>query len=60
MSLLVRAACLTHYSDVARAGGLDPGTMLRSAGLSVDIESEPDRLIPVECVGHLLHESATL
>ena len=60
MSLLVRAACLTRYSEVARAGGLDPGAMLRRAGLGVDIESEPDRWIPVERVGQLLQESAEL
>lgn len=58
MTLLVRAACLTHYSEVARAGGLDPGLMLRRAGLSPDVEREPDHLIAVERVGQLLHESA--
>lgn len=60
MSLLVRAACLTHYSDVARAGGLDPAAMLKGAGLSAQIEETPDLLIPVDRVGHLLHASATL
>ena len=58
MSMLVRAACLTNYSEVAKAGGLDPTMMLASAGLGPNVESEPDLLIPVERVGHLLHESA--
>ena len=58
MSLLVRAACLTNYSEVARAGGLDPARMLLDAGLSPSILSEPDLMIPVERVGQLLHASA--
>lgn len=60
MSLLVRAACLTHYGDVARSAGLDPAAMLREAGLDSDVESTPDRLIPVERVGRLLNASAAL
>jgi AraC-like DNA-binding protein len=60
MPLLVRAACLTNYSEVARAGGLDPGAMLARAGLSPGIESTPDLMIPVDRVGRLLHESALL
>lgn len=60
MSSLVRAACLTNYSEVARAGGLDPAQMLRDAGFSPLVEREPDILIPVERVGQLLQASATL
>lgn len=60
MPLLVRAACLTNYSEVARAGGLDPGVMLARVGLSPAIENTPDLQIPVERVGRLLHESALL
>jgi hypothetical protein len=55
---LVRAASLTNYSEVARAGGLDPSKMLRDAGLSPSVLREPDLLIPVERVGHLLQMSA--
>ena len=55
---LVRAASLTNYSEVARAGGLDPLQMLRDAGLSPGVLSEPDLLIPVERVGQLLQISA--
>jgi AraC-like DNA-binding protein len=58
MSLLVRAACLTNYSEVARAGGLDPVRMLLHAGLSANVEREPDLMIPVERVGQLLQASA--
>lgn len=58
MSTLVRAASLTNYSEVARAGGLDPARMLFDAGLSPSILREPDLLIPVERVGHLLQASA--
>lgn len=58
--LLVRAACLTNYGEVARAGGLDPTRMLFDAGLSPSVEREPDLMIPVERVGQLLEASATL
>ena len=55
---LVRAASLTNYSEVARAGGLDPLKMLRDAGLSLGVLREPDLLIPVDRVGQLLQMSA--
>jgi AraC-like DNA-binding protein len=60
MSLLVRAASLTNYREVARAGGLDPDRMLVDAGLSPSVLSEPDLMIPVERLGRLLQASATL
>ena len=60
MSPLVRAACLTNYSEVARAGGLDPARMLLQAGLSPSVEREPDLMIPVERVGQLLQASAIM
>ncbi|HSV79181.1 MAG TPA: AraC family transcriptional regulator [Ramlibacter sp.] len=60
MSLLVRAACLTNYSEVARAGGLDPTRMLRHARLSPNVEHEPDLMIPVERVGQLLQTSVIM
>jgi AraC-like DNA-binding protein len=58
MSLLVRAASLTNYREVALAGGLDPDRMLVDAGLSPSVLSEPDLLIPVERLGRLLQASA--
>ena len=60
MSILVRAASLTNYSEVARAGGLDPERMLFDAGLSPNLLREPDLMIPVERVGQLLQASAVL
>jgi AraC-like DNA-binding protein len=59
MTLLVRAASLTNYREVARAGGLDPDRMLVDAGLSPGALSEPDLMIPVERLGALLQASAT-
>ncbi|CAN7720984.1 AraC family transcriptional regulator [Variovorax sp. LjRoot130] len=59
MSSLVRAASLTNYSEVARAGGLDPARMLLDAGLSPSVLREPDLMIPVESVALLLQASAT-
>ena len=58
MSPLVRAACLTNYSEVARASGLDPARTLAEAGLHPGVELEPDLLIPVDRVGRLLQASA--
>src|SRR5438874_1597293 len=60
MSILVRAACLTNYGEVARASGLDPTRMLLHAGLSPSVEREPDLMIPVERVGQLLQASAAM
>lgn len=60
MASLVRAACLTNYSEVARASGLDPARMLLHAGLSPNVEREPDLMIPVERVGQLLQTSVIM
>ena len=60
MSLLVRAAALTNYSEVARAAGLDPVRMMMDAGISPSVLREPDLMIPVERYGRLLQTSATM
>lgn len=60
MSSLVRAACLTNYSEVALAAGLTPARMLLDAGLSPSVLHEPDLMIPVERVGRLLQASASM
>lgn len=60
MASLVRAACLTNFSEVARASGLDPARMLLHAGLSPTVEREPDLMIPVERVGQLLQASVIM
>ncbi|QYY33153.1 AraC family transcriptional regulator [Cupriavidus pinatubonensis] len=60
MSLLVRAAALTNYCEVARAGGLDPLRMMFDAGISPSVLREPDLMIQVDRFGRLLQTSATL
>ncbi len=59
MTSLVRAACLTHFREVAQASGLDPVRMLLDAGLSPGVLDELDLMIPVERVGRLLQAAAT-
>ena len=56
---LVRAACLTHYAEVASASGLNPLRMLLDAGLSPNVLQEPDLMIPGDKVGRLLQNSAS-
>lgn len=58
MSSLVRAASLTHYREVACAGGLDPVRMLLDAGLSPRVLDAPDLMIPVDRLAALLQASA--
>ena len=60
MSILVRAASLTHYVEVARQTGLDPWRMLRESGLPASCVSDPDLRISAEAVRHLLEHSAAL
>lgn len=60
MTHLVRAACLTHYVDVARATGLDPWRLLAQAGLSRACVENPELRIGVESVRQLLETSAAL
>ncbi|CAG9170978.1 HTH-type transcriptional regulator VirS [Cupriavidus laharis] len=60
MSLLVRAAALTNYSEVAHAAGLNPVRMMIDAGISPSVLNEPDLMIPVERFGRLLQASATM
>lgn len=58
MSILVRAACLTNFREVAIASGLNPVRLLLDAGLSPNVLDDPDLMIPVERVSPLLHASA--
>ncbi|MBV8501343.1 MAG: AraC family transcriptional regulator [Paucibacter sp.] len=58
MPVLLRAAALTHYSEVARSLGLDPRRLLADAGLSLNVLKEPDLRIPADRVGELLERSA--
>jgi AraC-like DNA-binding protein len=58
MAQLVRAACLTHYVEVAHAAGLDPKSMLRKARLPLACLDQPNRRIAVSSVRRLLESSA--
>ncbi len=55
---LIRAACLTHYADVARSVGIDPAKMLKSVGLPARGLADPDIKIPSGGVRRLLEASA--
>lgn len=55
---LIRAACLLHYGDVARAAGIDPAHMLTAAGIPLLGLSDPDIRIPGGGVRRLLEASA--
>lgn len=56
---LVRAACLTHFAEVAQASGLNPLRMLLDVQLAAHVLDEPDLMIPVDKVGRLLQNSAS-
>ena len=56
---LVRAACLTHYAQVAEASGLNPLRMLLDAGLNPHVLDEPDLMISVDKFGRLLQASVS-
>ncbi len=58
MSSLIRSASLTHYAEVARRVGLDPGAMLREFGLPQRCLHEPDLMVPIDSVRQLLEASA--
>ena len=56
---LIRAACLTHYADVARSVGINPAKMLQSVGLPARGLTDPDIRIPSGGVRRLLEASAS-
>ena len=58
MTVLVRAAALSNYGQVARQVGLDPTKMLRRAKLDPAVLKNPDLRIPAVVVAALLEESA--
>jgi Arabinose-binding domain of AraC transcription regulator, N-term len=58
MADLIRAACLTHYTDVARSVGIDPAKILKSVGLPLRGLTDPDIKIPSGGVRRLLEASA--
>ena len=54
MADLIRAACLTHYADVARSVGIDARQMLKSVGLPERSLTDPDIKIPTDSFRRLL------
>ena len=58
MSALIRSGSLTHYADVARRAGLDPGRMLREFGLPQRCLDDAEIKVPVDSVRRLLESSA--
>ena len=56
---LIRAACLTHYAEVAHSVGIDPAKMLKSVGLRARGLTDPDTKIPSGNVRRLLEASAS-
>jgi AraC-like DNA-binding protein len=58
MTVLVRAAALSNYAEVARQVGLDPTRMLRRVGLDPAVLHNPDARIAVAPVVALLEASA--
>ena len=55
---LVRAAALTGYFEVAAQLNLEVTPLLRNAGLSRSMMSNPEQMLPARSVITLLHESA--
>ncbi len=55
---LVRAAALTGYFDAARSLGIDVVPLLRKAGLTRSMISNPEQMLPAKSVIGLLEESA--
>ena len=58
MADLIRAACLTHYAEVAGAVGIDPAAMLKGVSLPARALVDPDIKIPSGGVRRLLEASA--
>src|SRR5262249_23137214 len=58
MTVLVRAATLSNYADVARQLGLDPRRMLRQQRIDPVALDHPDMRLPVAAVAALFEASA--
>ncbi len=56
--LTVRAAAITGLTALCRSYGVDAAQVLRGAGLSPGIESEPDRRIPAVAADHAFERAA--
>lgn len=58
MKILVRAAVLTNFLEVAREVGLNPLPLLRQVGLSSTLLEDPEQRIPVDAAVQLLERAA--
>ncbi|GAB2482163.1 AraC family transcriptional regulator [Comamonas humi] len=58
MSILVRAAALTNFFEVAQALGYNPQAALRQAGLTPAMLADPEQRIPAKAAVGLLEEAA--
>jgi len=58
MTIMVRAAALANYTEVARHLRLDVREMLRRHGLRPKLLANPEQRIPIESVVSLLEDSA--
>lgn len=58
MSILVRAAALTNFFDIAQALGYNPQAALRKAGLTPAMLADPEQRIPANAAVNLLEEAA--
>ena len=58
MGVLVRAAVLTNYFDVARQLGLNTGPLLRATGLNAAVLADQNQQIPIAAAVQLLELSA--
>lgn len=58
MSLLIRSASLTNFTDIAQECGLDPRALVRAVGLPVQCLSDPDLKVDAVKVGELLERAA--
>jgi hypothetical protein len=55
---LVRAAALTNFFEVAAAEGLNPQPLLRQAGLTRALLTDPEQRVPVDACAVLLESAA--
>jgi AraC-like DNA-binding protein len=60
MSILLRAAALTNFEQVATACGLDARALLAEVGLPARCLADPDLMIPAAAAGALLERAAEL
>ncbi|WP_150292813.1 AraC family transcriptional regulator [Sphingobium estronivorans] len=60
MTEFVRTASLTGYDSAMRSLGVDPGPLLREAGLSAELLAHPEQPISTRALRHLLEQSADL